>query len=107
MNRFIKTYIYLVQIYIFKSIELFCADRSAQKNLFNREHNRIASILGAMNKNWTDEIIYQVARKIAVAEIQHITYNEFIPLLTGNKSLLPVANNSFWVNGYNPEVYSH
>ncbi len=46
-----------------------------------REHNRVAKVLSGLNPTWSDESIFQEARRIVIAEIQHITYNEFIPAL--------------------------
>lgn len=52
-----------------------------------REHNRLAKELSYLNPYWEDETIFQEARKILVAEFQHITYNEFLPSVLGYKKM--------------------
>lgn len=52
--------------------------------LFVREHNRLADLLKAYDSSLTDEQIYQTARKIVGAEMQIITYKEFLPALMGD-----------------------
>ncbi|CAI6356941.1 unnamed protein product [Macrosiphum euphorbiae] len=51
--------------------------------LWMREHNRLAKLLSHVNPHWDDERIFQEARKIVTASIQHITYNEWLPALLG------------------------
>lgn len=48
-----------------------------------REHNRVAVALAALNRHWTDDILFFESKRIVSAEIQHITYNEFLPILLG------------------------
>ena len=48
-----------------------------------REHNRIADELGGTNPSWTDDQIYQEARKIVQAIVQHITFGTFVDVTLG------------------------
>ena len=52
--------------------------------LFVREHNRIADRLKSYDPQLSDEEVYQWARKIVGAEMQAITYREFLPVLMGD-----------------------
>ncbi|CAL7938615.1 unnamed protein product [Xylocopa violacea] len=72
-----------------------------------REHNRIADTLARLNPHWTDETIFQETRRILIAEHQHISYYEWMPIFLGmeatygNQILYDTKN---YVNDYNPRV---
>ena len=67
------------------------------QTLFVREHNRIADQIAAGNHALSDEQIFQQARSRVIAEIQSITYNEWLPALLGPNAL-PAYH------GYNPQT---
>jgi len=60
---------------------------AATHTLFVREHNRLAEEIAAADPSLSGEEIYQRARKVVGAQIQAITYNEFLPLLLGNGAI--------------------
>lgn len=49
--------------------------------LFVREHNRVCDSVIALHPGWSDEQIYQKARKIVNAEFAAIAYEEWLPAL--------------------------
>ena len=66
-----------------------------------REHNRIAAALGKLNRRWSDEKLYQEARRINIAQYQHIVYNEWLPALISFKvaklyGLMPLNQDYFY-----------
>ena len=70
---------------------------SSIHTLFVREHNRIATELKEIHPDWTDEQLFQRARQINIAQMQAITFNEYIPALLGDNALSEYT-------GYNPDV---
>ena len=60
--------------------------------LWVREHNYIAKEIKSINPKATDETIYQTARKILIAQYQHIVYNEFLTALNSKSPLKPAGS---------------
>ncbi len=60
---------------------------TAMHTIFVREHNRIVDGLSQRFPGADGDTLYQSARAIVEAEIQSVTYNEFLPLLVGQDAL--------------------
>ena len=72
-------------------------DLTAITTLFVREHNYQVDQLKEQHPSWSGDQLYQTARAIVTAEIENITYTEFLPHLLGPKAIRPY-------HGYNPSV---
>ncbi|XP_022693148.1 uncharacterized protein LOC111262832 isoform X4 [Varroa jacobsoni] len=72
-----------------------------------REHNRVVEKLSRVNPHWEDERLFQEGRRIVSAEMQQITYGEFLPRVLGRATMdhyeLNLASNGY-SRAYNPEV---
>ena len=60
---------------------------TSMHTLFYREHNRVVAILASLNPQWDGERLYQEARRIVVAEWQHLVYYEYLPKILGSSYL--------------------
>lgn len=67
------------------------------QTLFVREHNRLADQYALQHPDWTDEQTYQAARRMNIAQLQNIVYQEFLPALMGRGSIPSYR-------GYNPRI---
>jgi hypothetical protein len=76
---------------------------TALQTLFVRNHNRIATLLAQQDptafgfSSWTDENLYQEARKLNIAQYQGIIYQNYLPDLLGPSALSVYS-------GYNANV---
>ena len=85
---------------------------TAIQTLFAREHNRIVATLP---NSLSQEQKFEIARRVVGAEIQYITYNEFLPTLgvrlaryRGYSSAVnPSISNEFAVVGYRAHSMVH
>ena len=72
---------------------------TAMHTLFVREHNRLAAEIAEDNPDYDGDRIYEEARKIVGAQMQVITYHEFLPALLGEGAISDY-------DGYDPDVDS-
>merc|ERR1712137_10227 len=68
---------------------------TAMHTLFVREHNRWADTLKTENPSMSGNAVFELARKIVVAEMQKITYDDWLPVFVGASSVSAY-------NGYQP-----
>jgi hypothetical protein len=70
---------------------------SLMHTAFVREHNRLARVIRRSDRSLSDDEIFERARALVGAEMQAITYEEFLPVLLGPGTLAPYG-------GYDPTV---
>ncbi|XP_072426609.1 peroxidasin homolog isoform X2 [Chiloscyllium punctatum] len=73
---------------------------TAMHTLWFREHNRIAGELLRLNPHWDGDTVYQEARKIVGAQMQHITYHHWLPKILGDVGMKMLGP----YNSYNPNM---
>ncbi|KFQ35786.1 Peroxidasin, partial [Merops nubicus] len=73
---------------------------TAMHTLWFREHNRLAAELAALNPHWDGDLLYHEARKIVGAQMQHITYAQWLPKVLGEAGMKMLGD----YKGYDPNV---
>ncbi|CAB3240095.1 unnamed protein product [Arctia plantaginis] len=70
--------------------------------IWARQHNRISAILREHNPDWDDYTVFEESRKILGAQMQHITYNEFLPSILGADAMFAL-NMTLQSEGYSDD----
>uniref|UniRef100_A0A9L0TF86 Lactoperoxidase n=2 Tax=Equus TaxID=9789 RepID=A0A9L0TF86_HORSE len=73
---------------------------TSMHTLWFREHNRVAAELLSLNPHWDGDTIYHEARKIVGAQVQHITYQHWLPKVLGEVGMKMLGE----YRGYEPGV---
>ena len=60
---------------------------ASQHTLWVRQHNLVATQLAQINSHWDDEQLFQETRHIIIGMIQHICFNEFLPVVLGKDAI--------------------
>jgi peroxidase len=71
--------------------------------LFVREHNRLVTFLRSADPAASAETIYHTARRLVIAEIQIITYDEFLPALLGPNAIPAYSG---YDSSINPTIFT-
>lgn len=78
------------------------------QTVYARQHNRIAQQLKELYADWDTETVFQEARRVLVAQHQHIIYSEFLPEVLGPRYQHPagpsVGSRSRYDPGHDPSV---
>lgn len=72
--------------------------------IWMREHNRIVKFFNEINPHWSGEQIYQEARKIVGAMMQHITYKHWLPKIIGQDGMELLGDYSGYEPSVNPSI---
>jgi len=65
-----------------------------------RQHNFVAKQLRQLNTFWSDDVVFQETRKIIGAQMQHITYEHWLPKIIGEEGMRIMGS----YQGYDPRV---
>jgi hypothetical protein len=84
-----------------KHLLMSCGDYRCNENIglslmhiiFLREHNRLARDIKTKNPGYTDEQIFQEARKLNIAVYQHVVMDEYTRDLIGENYYATIKNN--------------
>lgn len=79
---------------------------TSMHTLFVREHNRLAGRIREMEPDLSGDEIYARARAVVGAQLQVITYDEFLPILLGASALSPYAGYDPGINASIDNVFS-
>ncbi|XP_075162195.1 peroxidasin [Haematobia irritans] len=76
----------------------------AMHTVWMREHNRIATALKDINPQWDGDTLYHETRKIVGAQMQHITYKHWLPLVIGESGMQMLGEYKGYNSSMNPTI---
>lgn len=77
---------------------------AAFHTIWMREHNRVALQLKTTNPFWGGDTVYHESRKIVGAQVQHITYEHWLPIILGPEGYNQLGKYKEYDLAINPSV---
>ncbi|CAI5441932.1 unnamed protein product [Caenorhabditis angaria] len=62
-------------------------DKNSLISIFSKEHNYVVEHLRHLYPRLDSQTLFEEAKKFVIAEIQHITYEHFLPILLGDETM--------------------
>ena len=61
-------------------------------------------VIHDLDSGWDDEELYQQSRSIIIAQVQHITFTEYLPLILGDYFMNQISEASNYDSSVDPSV---